>query len=267
MRKNSNRSQSKNPVKDVINVTKATSVPEWEMRNQEDAGSNYISIKLNLQKKEKKRLANFIVDKYIKDLFAVAIDAGSTQQQIIERIMEKKNFLSILTNNMTAFRQNSKQRVKESANEFILTGGKYVALFDALHGIETQNSFETFNPNVVVIGVSGLVPDKGFLCHGNDEVNIKKLLFTKKAPTIIIPIDYKKLGRLDSYSFGTIEGFRNMDGNNRIVVACPPSEPEEMDTEIEKKFKEENEAFRMNIDKLRKHGVEVEIVPDDYEAE
>jgi DeoR/GlpR family transcriptional regulator of sugar metabolism len=50
-------------------------------------------------------LADHIARKYVNNLDAVAIDAGSTLQLIVELMMETKKFLSILTNNMTAFRR------------------------------------------------------------------------------------------------------------------------------------------------------------------
>jgi DeoR/GlpR family transcriptional regulator of sugar metabolism len=187
-----------------------------------EAGDEYIFRKQQQQHMQKQLLAEYIVKKYVKDLDAVAIDAGSTQQLIVEKMMDTRSFLSILTNNMTAFMRNSRHRIDKSANEFILTGGKYVALFDALLGNETAASFTLFHPTVVIIGVSGLVPGKGFFCHGNDEVNIKKLLFQKKDSTILIPADYSKLGRSDSYLFGDTKEFRNRDATTCVVVTAPP---------------------------------------------
>jgi len=193
--------------------------------SKKEAGDEYIYRKMQQQHEQKQLLADYIVERYVKDLDAVAIDAGSTQQLIVEKMMDTRNFLSILTNNMTAFMRNSKHRIDKSANEFILTGGKYVALFDALLGNETATSFNLFHPTVVIIGVSGLVPEKGFFCHGNDEVNIKKLLFQKKDSTILIPADYSKLGRSDSYLFGETKEFRNRDATTCVVVTAPPPPP------------------------------------------
>jgi DeoR/GlpR family transcriptional regulator of sugar metabolism len=206
-------------------VLKHVSTITTQEHSKKQAGDEYISRKQQQRHAEKKVLADYIVEKYLKDLDAVAIDAGSTQQLIVETMMETRNFLSILTNNMTAFMRNSKQRIDQSANEFILTGGKYVALFDALLGNETQNSFDLFHPTVVIIGVSGLVPEKGFFCHGNDEVNIKKLLFQKRDSTILIPADYSKLGKSDSYLFGKTSDFRNRNATTCVVVTAPPPPP------------------------------------------
>jgi len=256
-----------NRVGKLITDTENLNSTEQPEKGKKDASRVYINMKSQLQKEEKRKLAYYIVDKYVENFFAVSIDAGTTQQQIIERLMGKRDFVSLLTNNMTAFRENSSQRVKESSNEFILTGGKFVALFDALHGIETQTSFNMFNPRVVIIGVSGLVAEKGFFCHGNDEVTIKKLLLNKESSRIIIPVDHSKIGRPDSYLFGEIKDFTSDDKIERIIVACPPSEKL---TELDKKldsFEAETRKFDENIEKLKSLGVEVDIVPNDLEME
>lgn len=222
------------------------------------AGDAYINIKQNKTKEEKRQLAQHIVRKYIEDLYSVAVDTGSTLQQIIEEIMKTRNFLSILTNNMTAFRQNSTQRVAESANEFILTGGKYVTLFDALLGNETFTSFDLFNPNVVIIGVSGLIAEMGFFCHGNDEVNVKKLLFNKKAARILIPVDYSKLGRSDSYLFGKTKDFKDRASTECIVVMMPPRTN---DTKKDDSERIQRQIYVQEKQRLIESGVIVDEVP------
>lgn len=222
------------------------------------AGDAYINIKQKMQNEEKKELAKYIVDNYIYDLYSVAVDAGSTLRQIIEEMMLKRNFLSILTNNMTAFRQNSTQRVTESANEFILTGGKYVALFDALLGNETMTSFQLFNPNVVLIGVSGIIAKKGFFCHGNDEVNVKKLLFNKDAAKIVIPVDHSKLGKSDSYIFGETSGFKNRNDTECIVVTmAPPYNDADMLTRKANVLEKQKEVYEQQKKELMEVGIEV----------
>ena len=245
-------------INEIIDVTKS------DDKEFQQAGADYINRKQEIQKREKFRLANYLVNNYIDDLFSVAIDAGSTQQLIIEQMMDTKRFLSILTNNMTAFRQNSTLKVDVSANEFILSGGKYVALFDALLGNETVNSFDLFHPNVAIIGVSGLIASDGFYCHGNDEVNVKKLLFQKKAAKILIPADYSKLGRSDSYGFGKTSEFQNRSGSECIVVTTAPIAPNNkgVDEKVFKKLKSEYE-IRMNIyneekQKLINSGIKVD---------
>lgn len=242
------------PVNKVLTHSKASKEGSEIERG---AGDTYINMKQLQREEEKKKLAEHVVEEYIDDLHSIAVDAGSTSQQIIEEMMEKRNFLSILTNNMTAFRQNSTQRVGRSANEFILTGGKYVGLFDALLGYETYTSFQLFNPNVVIIGVSGLIPDKGFFCHGNDEINIKKLLFMKDASTIIIPVDWAKLVRSDSYLFGEIADFKARDDSRRVVVTIPPSQSPGMDS---KEFTESRKKYDDQVKKLRNKGIHVDEV-------
>ncbi len=260
-------SENQNPIQTVQNVLNNLPKNQRDNFNNGSAtdtpGVRYIARRSDSQSLEKRKIARYIVEKYIRDLDAVAIDAGSTQQQIIEKMMAMRYYLSILTNNMTAFRKNSNQEVTETANEFILTGGKYVDLFDALHGEETLNSFNSFNPNVVIIGVSGLVAEKGFLCHGNDEVRVKKLLLTKTLSRIIIPVDYNKLGRMDSYSFGDLEDFRNNENtNNKVIVVCPPIPPDKNDKKSDKQYKQFYTSFENQVKKIEKVGITLDFVPN-----
>ncbi len=247
----------RNPVLDVIKQTPGFAA-STRSRVEPRAGDTYIYMKQSMQAVEKRRLAQYVVEKYIADLTSVALDAGSTQQQIVESMMESRNFLSILTNNMTAFRQNSTQGVERSANEFILTGGKYVASFDALLGHETYTSFDYFNPNVVVIGASGIVAEQGFFCHGNDEVDIKKLLFAKNAATVVIPVDHTKLGRSDAYLFGETHRFRGRPGVNCVLVVCPPLLT---DTSRDQESTMRARIYEGQVRKLRELDVNVDEVP------
>ena len=232
-----------------------------EKEESNEPGQDYINIKEKQCHVEKTRLADHIVRKYISDLDAVAVDAGSSLQLIVERMMKTKHYLSILTNNMTAFWRDSRRReVQRNGNEFILTGGKYVALFDALLGNETLTSFELFHPTVVVIGVSGLIPRKGFFCHGNDEKKVKELLFSKRDCTIIIPADHSKLGKPDAYLFGGTGDFKRLSGTRRIVVTVPPaaqdSEGSRGDVEIRSQS-----PYAEQVAALKNEGIEVDEVP------
>lgn len=269
----SNKTEDKSVQKKINEVLIYTDTNRAKLDRKEQqkakAGDDYINRKQMIQQVEKKLLAHYLVTRHIEDLFSVAIDAGSTQQQIIEQMMLKKRFLSILTNNMTAFRQNSTLEIEKSANEFILTGGKYVALFDALLGNETLNSFDLFYPNVVIIGVSGLRSDDGFYCHGNDEVSVKKLLFQKKVSKILIPADHSKIGRSDSYRFGTMDEFKDRSETTCIVVTSPPVKPkEEKDQETDKNIIEKEvhnykiaiEKYKKSITSLKKCGIKVDEV-------
>jgi DeoR/GlpR family transcriptional regulator of sugar metabolism len=112
---------TKNHVKEVKEKSQILNTDR--LGEDEMAGGAYILVKQKLQTLEKQALAYYIVEEYIKNLDAVIVDAGSSQQVIIAEMMTKRKYLAILTNNMTAFRRNSRQGAK-TYNEFILTGGK-----------------------------------------------------------------------------------------------------------------------------------------------
>ena len=237
---------------------------ETEIRGREElpkeAGEEYINIKERQQPSSKRLLAYHVVRNYFSGLDAVAIDAGSTLQLIVERMMETKQDLVILTNNMTAFRRDSRRKAQVSRNEFVLTGGKYVAQFDALLGNETLSSFELFNPNVVIIGASGVVPSKGFFCHGNDEKNVKELLFRKDDCTILIPADYSKLGKADSYIFGKMSDFHKTNRKKCVIVTVAPSKQEY--TTAVGDYERARQEYEQHIKVLSEQGIVVDVVPN-----
>lgn len=211
-----------------------------EFKNQiklpEEAGESmsgqsiYITQKLDQLIEDKRLIARYIVRTYIRSFDAVAIDAGSTLMLITDEMMNtNQKWLSVLTNNMTAF---SKASQRSGDNEFILTGGKYVSLFDALLGKETLHSFTEYYARVVIIGVSGLaIVDKeskgGFFCHGDEEFEVKRMLFQKPTDRRIIPVDFRKIGQMDSYEIGSVSSL-GIDATYAYVVTIkPPALPTE----------------------------------------
>jgi DeoR/GlpR family transcriptional regulator of sugar metabolism len=226
-----------------------------------EPGEEYIKIKERQQPTAKRLLAEHVVRKYVHGLDAVAIDAGSTLELIVERMMQTKQDLVILTNNMTAFRRDTRREAQVSRNEFVLTGGKYVAQFDALLGNETHSSFELFNPNVIIIGASGVVPSEGFFCHGNDEKNVKHLLFDKDDCTILIPVDYTKLGKADSYIFGEMRDFHDTERKKCIIVTVGPSK--EGDGAPTGQYDQARKEYEKHIKGLSAQSITVDVVPND----
>jgi hypothetical protein len=125
-----------------------------------------------------------------------------------------------------------------------------------LLGRETFSSFKNFNPNIVLIGVSGLNLEKGLFCHGNDEVNVKSMLFDKKGTKILIPVDYSKLGKADSYSFGSIDNFISNKSSETILIICPPIETEENGN-----YKHDLSNYKKFMKKLKMNNVVYREVP------
>ena len=244
-----------NPVSRVKNSTQDfdTSIKNISL----SSGNMFIAKKFAMNRTEKSMLARHISDNYIEDFSSIIIDAGSTQQLIIEEIMKDHSYLSILTNNMTAFRLNSGLQIERNSHEFILTGGKYVPRYDALLGRETINSFDSFNPNTLIIGVSGFSSQHGLHCHGNDEVPVKSFLFTKNVNSLIIPLDYSKLGRFDSYVFGPINDLKDIYPLTYTIIICPPARSVNISTSD---FKKEIKTFESRIKNIESIGLNLDIL-------
>jgi DeoR/GlpR family transcriptional regulator of sugar metabolism len=210
----------------------------------------YIRRKISDQTEEKRKIAIYIAEKYIKDFNAVLLDAGSTAEMVAEEMFARRSFLSVLTNNMGAYAsytrarsdrdreplENEAKEISEyyaRGNELLITGGIYVDTYEALLGEVTLKSIDGFTPNITIIGVSGLRMEEGVFCHGADERAVKSLLWTKKTDIRLIATDWSKIGRRDAHPFGILEQLR-VNASEGIVVTC--KYPDGIDDDRKKDF-------------------------------
>src|SRR5579862_3326834 len=114
--------------------------------------SAYIDSRDQEQQPEKQDLARRVVEKYIFDFQSVLLDSGTSARYIANEMFRTRRFLSVLTNNMTAY-EGYRKTPGMGGNELILTGGRYFHNYDALLGTATENSIGLFFPNVTIIGV------------------------------------------------------------------------------------------------------------------
>jgi len=195
----------------------------------------YITTKIGKEHDAKNQIANIVVSKYIKDFDAVLLDAGSTAELIAEKMFSEKKFLSVLTNNMGAYAAYTragksiklKDNVKDipnNGNELLISGGRYVDVYEALLGERAISSIENFTPNVIIIGTSGLTCEGGIFCHGSEESAVKRLLWTKLTDTRLIATDWTKIGKIDALAFGTMSEFHINAKKAVVVTSMPPKE-------------------------------------------
>ncbi|CAN2042724.1 hypothetical protein GMMP15_900003 [Candidatus Magnetomoraceae bacterium gMMP-15] len=198
-------------------------------------------------------IAEVIAKRYIRDYDSVLLDAGSTAERIAQKMFEHRKYLSIMTNNMGAWANYSgltaktlddclkevssdqTSSVNESGGQYWkdhsrtnkanhrleLAGGIYHRHYDSLLGEKTIQAFETFYPNVVIIGVSGLTADEGLFCQSDKELELKKYLWKKRTTTRIIAATSDKIGRRDSYTFGDLEtakAYIDSDGKTILIT-------------------------------------------------
>ena len=222
----------------------------------------YITTKIGEELTAKRRIAEYVVDKYIHDFDAVLLDAGSTAELIAQEMFAKRKFLSVLTNNMGAYAaytragESSKsnddaKNIPNNGNELLISGGRYVDVYESLLGEGAISSITNFTPNVIIIGTSGLTCDEGIFCHGSEESAVKSLLWNKATDTLLIATDWTKIGKIDAKSFGTISGFR-MKAKKAVIVTSDP--PKELCLEEPNRIKD----FENQLRKMENEGVIVE---------
>ncbi|CAN2043949.1 Bacterial regulatory protein, DeoR domain protein [Candidatus Magnetomoraceae bacterium gMMP-1] len=221
----------------------------------------YYKAKMGTLPSEKNKIASYIVSEYIKDFDAVILDSGTTAELIAEEMFARRRFLSVLTNNMGAYASYTRAQAitKEGesdkgasslhGNELLITGGRYVDVYEALLGGDTAKSMAQFTSNITIIAISGLRCDEGVFCHGEEEAVVKKILWEKPTDIRVIAADWSKIGKRDAHIFGPLKNFKN-DAKKAVVVTCNP--PDSIKTERREEFEEEiSEMKRLNIEIVR----------------
>lgn len=215
----------------------------------------------------KRLIAAHIADHHVKDFDAVLLDAGSTAEMIAEELFARRQFLSLLTNNMGAYAAYTRAREisdeyasdvpPNHGNELLVTGGRYVDTYESLLGEGALTSIRDFHPNVVIIGTSGLRCEEGVFCHGSEEAAVKKLLWQKPTDIRVVATDWTKVGKRDAHSFCPVEHL-SVNANIAVIVTCePPREAYEREPMRVKEF--ENQ-----LKKMEQHGIRIEkvVVPN-----
>jgi DeoR/GlpR family transcriptional regulator of sugar metabolism len=217
----------------------------------------YITTKISEESITKHLIAKYVVDNYIHDFDAVLLDAGSTAEIIAEEMFARRKFLSVLTNNMGAYAAytrareqiepyNDEKNPPNHGNELLISGGRYVDVYESLLGEGAMASFSNFTPNVIIIGTSGLRCEEGIFCHGSEESAVKQLLWTKMTDTRLIATDWTKIGKRDARSFGPISQLCINAKKAVIVTNEPPKDLYDSDPDRIREF--ENQLKKMEKD-------------------
>jgi DeoR/GlpR family transcriptional regulator of sugar metabolism len=222
----------------------------------------YIRTKMHEVSEAKRMIAEHVAINYIKDFDAVLLDAGSTAEMIAEEMFVRRRFLSVLTNNMGAYAAftrareivtgeiNLEELPPNRGNELLITGGRYIDIYESLLGEGATTSIIDFTPNVIIIGTSGLRCEEGIFCHGAEESAVKKLLLTKQTDIRLIAADWTKIGKRNAHSFGPIEQL-GVNAKQAVVVTCVP--PRSAYDEDPARMQE----FENQIRKMEKYNIEV----------
>ncbi len=221
----------------------------------------YIRKKMEEQPNAKREIAVHVATQYVKDFDAVLLDAGSTAEIIAEEMFARRKFLSVLTNNMGAYAAYTRAKITpegstqsvtpaNSGNELLITGGRYVDIYESLLGEGALVSIQKFTPNVIIIGTSGLRCDEGVFCHGSEESAMKELLWRKPTDIRLVAADWTKIGKRDAHTFAPVE---QLGINARLAVVVTSEPPREAYDKDPKRVEE----FENQIRKMKKYDIQV----------
>ncbi len=227
----------------------------------------YIRTKMEGQFGAKRKIAEHVATHYVQDFDAVLLDAGSTAEMIAEEMFARRKFLSVLTNNLGAYAAYTRARQIQAeeadltdapssqGNELLITGGRYVDIYESLLGEGAIASIRAFTPNVIVIATSGLRCEEGIFCHGSEESAVKKLLWEKPTDIRLVATDWTKIGKRDAHTFAPIEHL-SVNAKQAVVVTCePPRQVYDSDPERVQEF--ENQIRKMEKYNIRVVQVKV----------
>jgi len=222
---------------------------------EQDARS-YFDIQGDKEERAKKAVADWIVEKYFHPGDSILLDAGTSLHPIATKIVEKskdkpdETHFTIMTHNYRAFQILVKADKAANLN-IVLAGGRYDQDLNALFGAQTASNYATFYPRTVVIGISGSVADIGLFCHGNtEELQVKELIFKKSCTRRIVVAHHTKLGRQDSFLFGSTLGLKAGAAEGCVLVTTKPDRSET--SLIQDKYREEVDLLR------KKYSIDVQ---------
>lgn len=124
---------------------------------------------------------------YIEDNMTVFINSSSTALMTLHYLSDKS--LVVVTNNAHVI------GVKNNANtSVILTGGEVRFPKEALVGDLALASLMNFQADVLVLGCSGISPDRGISTVNIHESAINALFIQNTNKKVIVVADYRKIG-------------------------------------------------------------------------
>lgn len=133
----------------------------------------------------KKKIAS-IASRFIEEGDSIYLDAGTTTNELIEYIKDKK--IKVVTNGLMHL-----EKLMEYNVETYLLGGKLKKKTRAIVGIKAVEDLEDFSFNKAFMGANGIDELNGYTTHDIEEALVKKKAM-KKANKVYILADNTKFG-------------------------------------------------------------------------
>jgi ribose transport system substrate-binding protein len=146
----------------------------------------------------KRRIARWAAE-LVEHGDAILLDAGTTVQQMIPYLKEKRD-LTVVTNGLETARQ-----VKLQTNHAVIVlGGVLLDSGQATGGLLDSELLRQLNVHTAFLSGSGFATDTRLTERTLEEAELKKKIVTRSLQTVIL-MDSSKLGRTGRFPFASVE--------------------------------------------------------------
>lgn len=138
--------------------------------------------RINLYKEEKKQVAKYALDTYVKEGMCIALDAGSTCQFLAQYLLEKDIACTVITNAFNVISLLS----KSDKIEIYSAGGKLDKAHNSYHDDIAVQSMKKLKSDVYFLSPNGICADAGITSTAKEENTIKRLMMKNAEKTIVL---------------------------------------------------------------------------------
>jgi len=146
---------------------------------------------------------NAIADEFVKQIpkdVTLACSAGTTVTSCVRRLIEKRDYHVIVTNNIGVINQLSYGDI----SNLIFTGGEYKPGIHGCVGDTVVGAFADAKCQAALIGVSGINEEGDLFVRHFEEVAVNKQIIRSVTKDIFIVAHADKLSQIDTWRFGNI---------------------------------------------------------------
>ncbi|RRD93451.1 DeoR/GlpR transcriptional regulator [Clostridiales bacterium COT073_COT-073] len=152
------------------------------------------SSRVNLNKAEKKKIAEYAVTHYLRNDMTIVLDAGTTNHFIAEQILESDLSCRVITNAFNIVSLFS----KVPNIEVISAGGKLDKDHNAFHDQDALYQLKKYHADIYFLSPNGIDINKMITSSAKDESEIKKFFISSAKKTVVVA-DYSKFGKSADY--------------------------------------------------------------------
>lgn len=146
---------------------------------------------LEVQKNEKKAIAEYVVNHILKNNDTIVLDTGTTTLVLAEYIVNSSLELNIVTNSI----ETASLLTKNKNLVIIVPGGEYDSHLDTLDTAESVEFYKKIHADYYFMTCNGIDPKDGFTVPYTKMMPIKQVIRNQVTSTIVLA-DSSKVGQV-----------------------------------------------------------------------